>query len=199
MKLTNVRTSRGFTLIEMIGVLAIIAIIAGALIPKIFEAIRDSRINSTIETYNTLKTAVLDHYAKHGKFADTSGNVYTGSSFDAVLLQENRISAKAADKIPLSTASGSTAAYVNVVTGKGRANSGYALAGDTVVSTSDASYTVELVINGVAKQDARDLSLRLDGPGLSATDLNSDDTKGIVEYVNSTGPTRDVYIYITHQ
>jgi len=199
MKINYLKTSRGFTLIEMIGVLAIIAILAGALIPKIFDAIRDSRINSTIETYNTLKTAVVDHYAKRGKFADTSGNIYTGSSFDSILLQENRITARAADKIPLSTAGGTTGVYVNVVTGKGRSNSGYALAGDTVISTSDASYTVELVIKGVAKQDARDLSLRLDGPGLSATDLSSDDTKGIVEYVNSTDPTRDVYIYITHQ
>src|SRR5215470_16307586 len=38
--------SRGFTLIEMIGVLAVIAILAALLVPKIFEAINNARVNN---------------------------------------------------------------------------------------------------------------------------------------------------------
>jgi len=37
--------AKGFTLIEMIGVLAMIAILASMLIPKIYEAINSARIS----------------------------------------------------------------------------------------------------------------------------------------------------------
>src|SRR5213079_1357914 len=57
---------QGFTLIEMIGVLAVIAILASMLIPKIFEAINSARINNTVQSYNAIKTAVMDHYGKYG-------------------------------------------------------------------------------------------------------------------------------------
>src|SRR5256886_15526331 len=58
--------TRGLALIEMIGVLAVIAILASMLIPKIFEAINSARINNTVQSYNAVKTGVLDHYGKYG-------------------------------------------------------------------------------------------------------------------------------------
>src|SRR5438046_9545731 len=68
MKVTNNQRkfTRGFTLIEMICVLALIAILASMLIPKISEAINSARINNTVQSYNAIKTAVLDHYGKFG-------------------------------------------------------------------------------------------------------------------------------------
>ncbi len=60
------KSKQGFTLIEMIGVLAVIAILASMLIPKIFEAINSARINNTVQSYNSIKTAVMDHYGKYG-------------------------------------------------------------------------------------------------------------------------------------
>jgi len=198
----NNMATRGFTLVEMIGVLAVIAILAGMLIPKIFEAIRNSRINATLEAYNTLKAAVLENYAKWGKFATTAGTQYTGNAFDDILLKEGRIDARAADKIPLSTIGGTDNVYVSVTTGPGgNGGSGYDLDGVGGADNANAAYTVELVIKSVAAKDAHDLSLRLDGPALSATDETSADTKGRVEYdapSNNNNKT-DVYIYITHQ
>jgi len=209
----NNKATRGFTLVEMIGVLAVIAILAGMLIPKIFEAIRNSRINATLEAYNTLKAAVLEHYAKWGKFAygydinDTQNSQstaatqqYTGTSFDYILFKEGRIDARAADKIPLSTIGGTSAVYVNVVAGQGNNNAGYDLDGDGTKETANAAYTVELVINNVAARDAYDLSLRLDGPALS-TGETSADTSGRVEYVAPDTSTKitTVYMYIAHQ
>ncbi|MGC8742368.1 MAG: type II secretion system protein [Verrucomicrobiia bacterium] len=193
---------KGFTLIEMIGVLAVIAILAGMLIPKIFEAMRNSRINATLEAYNTLKAAVVDNIAKWGKIATTAGTAYTsGTSFDSILFQEGRIDGRAADKIPISTSSGTANVYVNVTAGTGAAaGSGYYLAGATGGnSTANAAAVVELIVRYVAAQDAQDLSMRLDGPALSVTTLGAADTIGRVVYSAATGGKTDVYMYITHQ
>src|SRR6266516_885777 len=65
---------KAFTLIEMIGVLAVIAILASLLIPKIFEAINNARINNAVVSYNTVKAACMDHYGKYGAIdATTNG------------------------------------------------------------------------------------------------------------------------------
>src|SRR5437868_12689144 len=74
----------GFTLIEMIGVLAVIAILAAVLIPKVFEAINNARVNNAAMTVNSVKTACIDHYAKFGSFP------VDGSSGTAVALTANQ-------------------------------------------------------------------------------------------------------------
>src|SRR6266498_5403892 len=66
------KEAKAFTLIEMIGVLAVIAILAALLIPKIFEAINNARVNNALVSYNTVKTAVMDHYAKYGAIDRTT-------------------------------------------------------------------------------------------------------------------------------
>src|SRR6476620_11307774 len=74
MKINIRKQERGFTLIEMIGVLAVIAILSALLIPKIFEAINNARINNACVTLGTVKTAIADHYAKYGALnVDGSG------------------------------------------------------------------------------------------------------------------------------
>src|SRR2546427_4084583 len=85
---------RAFTLIEMIGVLAVIAILAAVLIPKVFEAINNSRVNNASMSCDTIKTSVADHYAKAGSLnVDASGatpSVLTlpYDHFDGVLIKE---------------------------------------------------------------------------------------------------------------
>ena len=63
----------GFTLIEMIGVLAVIAILAALLIPKVTSAISDARVNSTVGSYQAIQAAAAGHYAKYNSF-DLSTN-----------------------------------------------------------------------------------------------------------------------------
>src|SRR5215470_14813359 len=89
------RQKQGFTLIEMIGVLAVIAILAAVLIPKVFEAINNSRINNSAMTSNTAKTALVDHYAKYGGLAvdgsvtpPTTITSFPVEQFDLTLLKE---------------------------------------------------------------------------------------------------------------
>src|SRR5215468_6701873 len=85
----------GFTLIEMIGVLAVIAILAAVLIPKVFEAINNAKVNNAAMSCNTVKTALADHYAKAGSLAAEVTPYGTNNTltipvpqYDAVLLRE---------------------------------------------------------------------------------------------------------------
>src|ERR1035441_7258008 len=73
------RAARGFTLIEMIGVLAVIAILAALLIPKVFSAINQARVNGVTVSVDTVKTAIVDHYGKYGNLAtvNTNGGGFT--------------------------------------------------------------------------------------------------------------------------
>ncbi|MCP5007874.1 MAG: prepilin-type N-terminal cleavage/methylation domain-containing protein [Planctomycetes bacterium] len=56
----------GFTLIEMIGVIAIIAILAAFITPKIFQVIQDSKVTRFAGEVNTYKAAVTKWYKDIG-------------------------------------------------------------------------------------------------------------------------------------
>lgn len=57
---------KGFTLIEMIGVLAIIAILVAAVAPRIFEAIEDSKVTSASTLAKSVQVACTKYYADMG-------------------------------------------------------------------------------------------------------------------------------------
>jgi prepilin-type N-terminal cleavage/methylation domain-containing protein len=195
---------KAFTLIEMIGVLAVIAILAALLVPKVFNAINDARINGTAVSCETVKTATADHYGKYGKLNSLFGTNdlaapvlnYDKTVLLAEGLLERSFNAKIAGGDP------STNAAVQLVTGAS-ANGGTGFILDTTSTNSSvasAQYVVQAVIYNVAAQDAKDLNDRIDGPPMGATDLTSADTKGRVEYAApSSGTVGAVYIYITHR
>ncbi|PCI09352.1 MAG: hypothetical protein COB77_00085 [Gammaproteobacteria bacterium] len=56
----------GFTLMEMIGVMAIIAILASAATPKIFDAIEDGKVTAYLAEANSLKLAAANYYKDTG-------------------------------------------------------------------------------------------------------------------------------------
>ena len=60
--------NRGFTLIEMVGVVAVIGILASVAAPMIFDAIRNARVTAFVEEANTLRTAVTNFYNDTGQF-----------------------------------------------------------------------------------------------------------------------------------
>src|SRR5207249_1479705 len=184
MKVTNNQRkfTQGFTLIEMIGVLAVIAILASMLIPKIFEAINSARVNNGAVTCNTVKTAIADHYAKAGTLpVDASGAAPVVlalpiENYDEVpLLKEgfldkpfavkigdgvtgpagNRVRAFNSSALTLGGAVGTTAGTGYDLDGAG---------GNDVVG----SVCIEAVITGVAASDAVDFNNRVDGPALGA-------------------------------
>ena len=57
--------STAFTLIEMIGVLAIIGILASVVAPKVFDAIRDAKITGTVAVNGAVRTATVDYARKY--------------------------------------------------------------------------------------------------------------------------------------
>jgi len=56
----------GFTLVEMIGVLAVIAILGSVAAPKIFAAIEDAKVSAYVQQINTLTTAVAKYHTDTG-------------------------------------------------------------------------------------------------------------------------------------
>ncbi|GJL54780.1 MAG: hypothetical protein NPIRA02_19120 [Nitrospirales bacterium] len=62
----NIQKEQGFTLIEMIGVLAVIAILVALLLPKVFEIMAESRANALVAAVRTYETAVVDYYSDIG-------------------------------------------------------------------------------------------------------------------------------------
>ena len=116
------QATRAFTLIEMIGVLAVIAILAALLIPRVFSAINDARVNSACVNIETVKTALADHYGRYGKFDQLYGtNVTTLNApvtgvvpnYDGlILIPEGLLDKPFATKIASSSTTASTS-FVN--------------------------------------------------------------------------------------
>jgi prepilin-type N-terminal cleavage/methylation domain-containing protein len=200
---TTYRNRHAFTLIEMIGVLAVIAILAALLIPKVFEAINNARINSAAVSYNTVKAAVIDHYAKFGTIASING-VATGTNnlqnFDTVLLQEGFLDKPFATKISNANSVRVSAGLANDVDATAD-NAAYNLDGDDTVVANNAAgaHVVEALLLGVAPADAKELNDRLDGVDLGIGNAD-EDLLGRVKYGEPDGDGLvDVYIYVTHR
>ena len=70
-----------FTLIEIIGVVAIIAILAAVLTPRVVSVIARGKVNATAQSLGSLKTATADYIGKNGSVPARAG---TGSTNAAV-------------------------------------------------------------------------------------------------------------------
>ena len=65
----KISTSKGFSLVEMIGVLAIIGILASVVAPKVFDAIRDAKITGAVGVLQTIKSSTTDYARKYNNIA----------------------------------------------------------------------------------------------------------------------------------
>ena len=162
LKITGQRPDAAFTLIEMVGVLSIIALLAALLYPKVANALNDAKVNSTVGSYQNLLVATTSHYANYNGFNSLFGTPLAVpiAAFDTtVLLPEGYL-----DK-PFSVGIGS-GSCVQCVTGANCNNgNGYFLNGNTNMNAiGNMQIVVEIVITNVTPVDAWAVSQSLDGP-----------------------------------
>ncbi|MFT5467002.1 MAG: prepilin-type N-terminal cleavage/methylation domain-containing protein [Verrucomicrobiales bacterium] len=217
----NKNASRqGFTLVEMIGVLAVVAILSAMLIPKIFETINTARVSGAASGIQTVKTAVANHYSKYGSFVDSTGTLFDpatdltanldADNFDtSVLLAEGMLERRfavkigdqlATNRVRIRTVDVAADPAVDITS----ASASYDLDGVGTVTTSDGALVCECIITGCSAADARDIKQNIDGSDITGLlvlpDIGAEATLGRVKYpAIPAGATGDVLIYVTHR
>ena len=208
---------RAFTLIEMIGVLAVIAILAALLIPKIFTAIGNAQINSTAESIATVKTALADHYSKYGSLLSTNGNPVSAqlpssvTNYDLALVSEGFLekpfscaigdpSAASVELVPI-IATNSTVSVAGLLSAADATASDFLFnLVSTNTGTSTVTGTAEIVvfIPNVLESDAKALNDVIDGPALGVPlGSSTGDLYGRVKYTAVNNNRVNVLVYVT--
>lgn len=214
------RRQHGFSLVEMIGVLAIIAILAVIIVPKVFSTIASARITSSASSINAIKSAVTEFSGKYGAVPVTGGT----SRIDDLLLADGLLESRFVVKVgtqpstpPIAGATWSRTNGAWTATGGTNQTTQARIVCQTSTTNSPAtangtnflldgtnpipagSRVIAAVIPGCTIAEARELSLKIDGESLSTTAANATtaDTLGKVAY--NAGATTTVYVYITHQ
>ena len=218
MKSMKTRTGsnlKGYTLIEIIGVIAVIAILAAVLTPRVISVIARGKVNSTAQSLGSLKTATTDYIVKNGSVplrdgtGSTNGPVATGR-FDADLIAGGFLEKLFSCAIGIQTFDESaltgrihvrsqTAASAGTVTAPTATVGGtnFNLDRDTATADFLTSQTIVVAfIPGVVIGDAIALNKILDGDTNTGT---AADVVGRCIY-SAAAPdnTVTVYVYIGH-
>jgi len=217
------RSLHGFTLIEMIGVLAIIAILAVIVVPKVFSTIAGSRVTSAVASINSMRSAVTEFAGRYGTIPVTTAN----SRIDDLLMTAGMLDTRFSVKIGTQPASpivaGATWANTTGTWQTTNAGTSQATQSRIICSTSTAvapstaaganfrldgatnlpagSLVVAAVLVNITGAEARDLSLRIDGDSNSQTVATTADNAGKVVYAapNAATGLTTAYVYLAHQ
>jgi prepilin-type N-terminal cleavage/methylation domain-containing protein len=217
------RRHSGFTLIEMIGVLAIIAILAVIVVPKVFSTIAGSRITSTVASVNSMRSALSEFGGRYGTLPVTTANSRLDDLLITANMLEGRFVVKTGAQPGAAIIAGST--WSNA-TGTWVATGGTSQATQSRIICSTSTNAVPSTANGanfrlnggnvslpagsrvaaavivdVTGVEARELSLRIDGDSLSQANTTTADNNGKVVYAAPNGTTglTTAYIYLAHQ
>ncbi len=85
-----IKNRKGFTLVELVVVIAIIGILAGIAIPRFMEATASARGAKIVADMRTIESAVIIYYAKEGKYPASEAKD-TASATSAGFLGENAL------------------------------------------------------------------------------------------------------------
>ncbi len=205
-RINNPGHRAGFTLVEMIGVLAIIAVLASMLLPRVFASINDARVNSATIAVNAAKSATMTYFGKYGRFGDVAGEVISDlSSTNAAGWDREVLLRGGYLERPFSTRI-SERAYITVTncvaasTDPTGANDAYDLDGLGSPS-NDASagrVVVQAFLENVALDDARELNRKIDAEESLATDATVS-SRGRVKFNMTGDQTGTVKIYLAHR
>jgi len=73
------KNSKGFTLVELVVVIAILGILAGIAIPRFMEATRTARGAKIVADMRTMESAVYVFYVKYGHYPTSAEGASNGS------------------------------------------------------------------------------------------------------------------------
>jgi general secretion pathway protein G len=220
-RISQRRVRAGFSLVEMIGVLAIIAILAVVIVPKVFSTIASSRITQAVGSVTSMKAAVTEFSGKYGTIPTTNASARIDDLLFAAGLIENRFTVKiGAQQTATSNAAATWTNNAGTWTSAGGASqnqlshliclnsntnppqtangANYRLDGATDLPAS--SRVVSAVLVNIRASEALELSQRIDGDLFSAANTTTADAAGKVVYntPNGAGLTT-AYVYIVHQ
>ena len=214
----------GFTLVEMIGVLAIIAILIALLLPKVFQLIASANARSLAAAVRTYETALTRYFADVGSLyplnatgvptAESTGNSATAISLAARITLDStdplntganqwiRFRGPYAEKFNSANSPGigatilmPTAPAVALATATTGTNIGWDLKGnDGNSDLATGAQVAYLQITGVALGDAEEIDGILD-PGIGATAAERQ-LRGRVKYDTATS---QLFIYLAHR
>lgn len=198
--------NKGFTLIEMLGVIAIIAILAAVITPKVFKAIQDSKATRFAGEIGTYKTSIVGWYKDVGSLQSLAAAgtlVGTDTSFEVELIANQGTTpttglwARWAGPYIDTVANISIGAVLSIETNTGTAGTGAPAAANSTAfdldddnaNDMDSKQVVALKLTGVTNSEF----LKVDGTldlGLTAA---NNATSGRVKY-DSAGTTLYVFL-----
>ena len=77
--------NKGFSMVELIIVIAIMAILAGAIAPTLIKYVNKSRMSSDVSNAQTIATSVQSALANQAANDDFQNNIATGGSYSGAI------------------------------------------------------------------------------------------------------------------
>lgn len=209
------RAQAGFTLIEIIGVVAVIAILAAVLTPRVVSVIARGKVSGTAQSLGSLKTATTDYVGKYAMLPARDGTGATNAAVATGRFDADLVTGGFTEKL-FSVSIGTQTFDSSVLTERTHVRSQTATSAGTVTTPtattggvnfdldrnpSSADFTtgqmvVSAFIPGVAISDAIALNKILDGDDNAGPGA---DITGRCIYSAAAGDnTVTVYVYIAH-
>jgi hypothetical protein len=206
----------------MIGVLAIIAILAVVIVPKVFSTIASSRVTNAVGSVTSIKSSVTDFSGRYGTVPTTTANSRIDDLLVTTGLLDSRFVVKIGTQPANPAVAGATWTNVGGVWGTTTAAGASQTTQSRIISLVSSttapsaalganfrldgatnlpanSRVVAAVIVGVTATEAQDLSQKIDGTAFTQANTTTADNNGKVVYAAPVGGVTDVYIYVAHQ